>query len=519
MEKTQLYNPDGLQLDNLYRGLPNGGMIEITVDRSLLTQTLNNLEAIGYIAMEIRADLPLRARSVIKAYKGKHGPCFDTGRRATYRGAALAALDDDNHLLIAGKERAVCEKTATIYQLSPFRNLIAVKESSSSRKASLTERPTHFQNDSFENDQETLYQLVSPGADIANRSLLFYPGPFRLLILADGTVVRRGQVSAVPQAEASRLIKMDGLQNATSPAATDPEFFQELYTSQGSKWLVSNFQPVEIDTGAEDPDFSSLRKVHPKLKKRLTEVIEKQKKYFILTGSDPLDTFGCCPSEEVGAANQLVGANVLSACRQDTGPQECPVTIYAFRDEIFASADDLEFKPNVDLRKSVNAILRSGTGSVSKKIIRWILLSFVVVSLLFAYKNFINTEHRQNLDGLFSQISPDQDDQLLVVLFHYEKRCPQCTRMEFLTQSVLQDHFGDAVDRNMIKFDMINMDQIDYRDLTRESGLFAATMFLLSYQQGELKQTKILEEAWNLYLDDEAFKRMLTREVNTLLVL
>ncbi|NND08568.1 MAG: hypothetical protein HKN87_19505 [Saprospiraceae bacterium] len=517
MEKPQLNNPNELQLDDAYRSLPNHGMIEILVDRAELFKTMQNLETIGYVGMEIKSDLRGKPRSIINAYKGKHGPCFETGRKASYMGAALAAMDDDNHLLISGVVKLICEKTAMLYQLPPYDHVITVSSPTYPINTRPFQKPVHFQDNRFEEDQEILFGLITEYSNLKERSLLFYPGPFRLLILADGTVVKRGEVNNVPLTETRQLIKMDRLQKAINTAPVKPVYFQDLYASQGSTCLISDLKPSAKSTHATTTDFFSLNKIHPALQKRLAGVIEKKKDYFILTGSDPSDTFGCCPSEEVGAANQLVRTGVLSACANQVGPQECPLTIYAFKDEITVLANDLTFRMNEVFRDNVYGYLKQKTNYWPKRVIRWLLLSFVTLSLLFAYVRFATQADKQSLANLFDQIELTQDEQIVILLFHYQDRCPQCTRMEFYTAAVLEEDFHEAVDQDLIRLQLINMDHIDYQDLVDESGLFAATIFLLKYDQGELKQKKILKEAWSLYLDEKAFKKMLVQEVNEML--
>jgi hypothetical protein len=518
MEKRPVYNPTRIQLDDAYRSLPKWGQVEIVVDRIVLTKTLATMEKIGYVAIVIIPIIPENNRDRIIAFKGKHGPCFDTGRKATYTGVAMAALDDDNHLLIAGKNKPICEKTAKLYQLPPFKHLITVYERKSHPEDKAFEKPVSFQDNSFEEDQETIYRLVAQRPKKEVRSLLFYPGPFKMLILSDGTIICRGENNNVPLDFSKKLIQLDRLEKAISDTQVEPIFFQDVYVNEGSKWLISDFVPTFIhNLETERTDFSSLRKITPTLKKRLAGIIEKEKKYFILTGSDPANTFGCCPSEDVGAANRLVQAGILSSCGQQIGTQDCPVTIYAFNNEINSLANELSFQINEDFRGSIYKFLIQSTGHWVKPIIRWILLSFVAVSLIFAYLKFTLQPNTQKLETIFSQIVPNQEVQISILLFHYQKRCLQCTRMELFTKAVLEDKYQNEITQGTIQFTLVNMDQIDYRDLIKESGLFSATMFLLKFNNRILEEKKILTDAWRLYSDEEAFKAMLIEEIDDIL--
>ena len=119
-----LQDPDEPDIDNAYRSLPRTGEIVLTTSFSGLNSQLEHLEQAGFAGMEIKAFGSPDQKMTIRALKGKQGTCYDTGRFASYQGAALAALDDDHHLLIAGEEIPVCEKTATLYSLHLYRGMV-----------------------------------------------------------------------------------------------------------------------------------------------------------------------------------------------------------------------------------------------------------------------------------------------------------------------------------------------------------------------------------------------------------
>ncbi len=68
-------------------------------------------------------------RSVtIQAWKGKQGPCFERNQAVIYKGPFKKALDDDGHALERGKRYAVCDKTFSLYQQTPYREHFAFIE-------------------------------------------------------------------------------------------------------------------------------------------------------------------------------------------------------------------------------------------------------------------------------------------------------------------------------------------------------------------------------------------------------
>ena len=117
-----LHDPDELSLENAFRSLPRTGEIIIETSLSKLSLQLELLERTGFAGMKIKAFATADEKISLRACKGKQGSCYNTGRTARYHGKALAALDDDHHLLLAGEEMPICEKTATLYSFPAYKN-------------------------------------------------------------------------------------------------------------------------------------------------------------------------------------------------------------------------------------------------------------------------------------------------------------------------------------------------------------------------------------------------------------
>ena len=332
MEPVYLHNPTFIELDDAYRSLPK--FEEIKLKTSNCESSIHDLEKIGFVAIEVISysseDHP---NCTIRAFKGKHGPCHFTGWKAKYSGAALAALDDDNHLLFRDKYKVVCEKTINIYSLPPFENLIDCKNTS--KEPDLDNSIIETETGDFETDQSLLFnQLKVLKMNSENRNVLFYPGPFRSLILQDGTMVRRGKWSSIPESMANDLIRKDGLFVLNGNQEVKAPYFQEEYTKYGSACLLDDFKPVAIVRPEIETDFSKFHAISDKFRTRLLRVIDNGKKHFILIGNDASDKLGCCPSEEVTDANFLVKYGILDALAEPIQGDSCPVTMYAFKGEI-----------------------------------------------------------------------------------------------------------------------------------------------------------------------------------------
>ena len=333
MDIPYLKNPSFIELDDAFRGLPKLGEIKVSHDTGSISDLLTDLENIGYVGIEVSRNIQVGNGGRIRAFKGKHGPCYDAGQTVRYLGGALAVLDDDNHLLFNSEIHSVCEKTARVLQLPVYQGLILCDPIfNSNTRSDNSSSEEKFSKNEYEEDLEKLFQkLQSTKKRSGPWMKLYYPGPFRYLILDDGTIVSRGKVNDVPEEASKLLIKKDGLVRVEKEELSELEYFQDLYADQGSNCFLGKIiyqQKNEIDY---ETDLNALYKIKKGLESKLIDLIKNNKKYFLLVGSDPGDQFGCCPSDIVGEANALIKAGILSGYSQSDMGENCPVSIYAFK--------------------------------------------------------------------------------------------------------------------------------------------------------------------------------------------
>ncbi len=100
-----------------------------------------------------------------------------------------------------------------------------------------------------------------------------------------------------------------------------------------------------------------LAKSSPKLRARIAAVIERGDPYFLLTGSDPDATGGCCPATEVGQANRLVEAGLLARWMPPSVAHACPCTFYAFAGEIVPGEPKPSFVVQQERRAQAKRVL------------------------------------------------------------------------------------------------------------------------------------------------------------------
>ncbi|TFH23474.1 MAG: hypothetical protein E4H10_12085 [Bacteroidia bacterium] len=509
-----LQNPDELSLENAYRSLSRTG--EITVETSLpkLSFQLEQLEHAGFAGMEIKAFASADEKITIRACKGKQGSCFNTGRTASYLGTALAALDDDHHLLLAGEALPICEKTATLFSFPAYNNHIKCSDADAGLTEKLQTDPELFDCDNFESSQERLYAQIQekkPGAEFKD---LFYPGPFKLLVLEDGTIIHRGRINKVPVEDAHKLIKGEALFSMDGQAGGPHESFTELYKAKGPRCLLSISHQKVITSPDLVPDFSALNTISRDLKNRLIDTIESKKDYFMLTGSNREDEYGCCPSDEVTMADHMARKGILSASRETATAEVCPLTIYAFRNEISSKDENLQFNQDQNFREEVLSRLKKNNPGLLKAITRWALFIFVALTLLLAIVRISGPSSPLQNNELYTRLEVSRPNSTVLVLFHYNKRCEQCLTMEKYSREVLKDDFSTMEQKKEIQFRQVVMDLPENRTLVDRYGLVTSTLVIIKFQNMEEDSIRVLDRSWALFNQEKEFKKMLSEELH-----
>ncbi len=479
--------PDASEIGAAYDDIAATGTIEVTCPSSNMPAVLQALETTGFVGIFIFPQKELTRGLRIIAHKGKEGPCYETRRTAFYKGCALAALDDDNHLLVG--EVPVCEKTANLYELPVYSRAVKVTKGNPELTARLVTEPVPFNCDTFESDVQRLRDSISVSQDSENAPVaILYRGPFRILIMSDGALIRRGIPARVPQQLAEALIDLDDcirLEGDAAKTAIEAENFIEAYKAHGSRCLL---KPAAISSYCDlssTGDLTALDETPAEMNQRLLNLIDSDSEYFIITGSDVRDWDGCCPSDGVTAANRLVEAGVLQVARlNNETPGACPVNIYAIAGEITQGKTQPEFKTRHTFRQRVREYLLKGRKSSQPswiKALRWSLLLFVaftLVTILIQRLNEGTDNTIVNID-LVEVLDLPFKNGLLVLQFHRTQRCAFCNNMENHTREALSLYFASELLERKMAFRQMNMELRKYETLKTNYEIFTSTLLLI----------------------------------------
>jgi hypothetical protein len=503
--RVSLHCPSESDIFSAYSHLTAVGTVEISCPLANASTLLRALESAGFFAVYIMPKRGFTRGVRIRAYKSKGMACYDTGKSARYLGSAFAALDDDHHLL--SDWIRICDKTANIYRLPAYEKVVTIAGGDPELIDRLETNPVAFDCSTFESDTIRLFNSLSDTSmsEVADTAIL-YPGPFKILITDDGTMIRRGKALRVVKNVAKALTKSDKcilLKAAQADGAEQPTNFKDCFREWGPLCLVEGLELSSQFETTGHADLTALRETPSEMKQRLIKMIDSDIEYFIMTGSDTRDLDGCCPSDGVRIANQLVEAGILQVARTGSAVESCPGNIYAFSGEIITGNGQPEFAPNFEFRRKISDCLarseRPGWRYLLA-LLRVCLLLFVVISLAVFAANISqeNTGIAISSSALLSGLDLPFQDGFVVLQFHPARRCKFCNEMEILAKQALNTHFSAELRTNDIAFRQINMELPQYRDIRRTFDLFTSTLVFIEVNKGKNLRWQIFTDAWHL---------------------
>jgi hypothetical protein len=338
-----------------------------------------------------------------------------------------------------------------------------------------------------------------------------------MLILRDGTVLSRGRASLVKRSIARDLKKSDRcicFHADDVSGAEKPGHFAELYRAGGAACLLET-DPFESHLrGTREIRIGELEKAPKQLREKLETLIMRQDKYFILTGSDPWDEHGCCPSKEVGAANRLVEAGILTALNT-SAPGACPTSVFAFSGEIVKNDEGPRFTINKTVRKLVYDNLRAlkrGPLAIARAALKWALLLFAAAAVAYMA---VNPSESGSMNQAPSKL---KGNGVLVYFFYPSIRCAACLNMEKFTEKTLNLYYGEEMSAGSVLLERVNIDDPANAKLVERYAIYNTAIVLAKHSGGKIIEEKLLfEQIWRLFDSESEFIEMLHSELSDFL--
>lgn len=171
------------------------------------------------------------------------------------------------------------------------------------------------------------------------------------------------------------------------------------------------------------------------------------------------------------------------------------------------------FTVDVTLRRSLLPALKGERRRARVLIaLRAGLLAFVIATLVvIAFGASVQSTGGNGAAALTAGLP--RENMTVLVLFRTSARCRFCEHMDVFAREGLSAQFNDNLRDGRIAYREIDFDRTEYRDLRGAFGLASTTLALFEIRGGQAVRWKVLEEAWQLTEDREAFLEMTAREV------
>ncbi len=159
---------------------------------------------------------------------------------------------------------------------------------------------------------------------------------------------------------------------------------------------------------------------------------------------------------------------------------------------------------------------------------RRILLCFIIVFCVTVSHYACGNEEKISQDSeaskLIDAVATDRDmgktanHRVIVYYFHGKHRCPTCKRIERLAKEVVFDSFCNEINKGLLEFKVINVDEPDNKHFIKDYQLFTKSIVVSDIVEGKEKEWKTLQKVWEFIHSDGLFKEYVRNEIKAYLL-
>jgi len=106
---------------------------------------------------------------------------------------------------------------------------------------------------------------------------------------------------------------------------------------------------------------------------------------------------------------------------------------------------------------------------------------------------------------------------VIAYYFHRTQRCHTCLTMEAYAEQALKEGLSDALESGELEWRAVNVEEAEHEHFVKEYELFASALVIVETDGGQEKQSKKLEQIWDLVSDELKFKAFIQNEVQAYL--
>ncbi len=101
---------------------------------------------------------------------------------------------------------------------------------------------------------------------------------------------------------------------------------------------------------------------------------------------------------------------------------------------------------------------------------------------------------------------------IIAYYFHGTRRCRTCKKFEALTKTVLQNNFQTELDKGILEWHAVNIDEKENKHFIKEFNLYTKAIVLVEISDKEQSNWKNLEQIWQFIHNEDQFKKYILSE-------
>lgn len=155
----------------------------------------------------------------------------------------------------------------------------------------------------------------------------------------------------------------------------------------------------------------------------------------------------------------------------------------------------------------------------TKKIIKYSLISFVVISIAFA----IGHEAEDSHSHATNEATPHPEvrglkNKVIAYYFHGNARCPSCLKIEKYSYEAIEKKYATELKNGTLEWRVLNVEEAPNNHFVKDYNLYTKSLVISLVKNEEQKNWKNLEKVWEHLHDREKFYTYVQNEIENYFV-
>ncbi|MFC2100512.1 nitrophenyl compound nitroreductase subunit ArsF family protein [Bacteroidota bacterium] len=112
---------------------------------------------------------------------------------------------------------------------------------------------------------------------------------------------------------------------------------------------------------------------------------------------------------------------------------------------------------------------------------------------------------------------PSKNPKIKVIYFHGNHRCYTCKSIEAHTKKTLQTYFANELEKGIITFESINIDEDENKSIAEEYKVFGSSLFIVKITTNGEEKNNLTNFAFTYGKDEKKFMTEFKKKINDLI--